>query len=326
MTGTNASFLRTFTLALEAIRNLCRDAFVKLDSDAGIIGLAAHSEIKRTEVGQKQAVFLRHFLPLRAQMVVLFVDTYRRYFKLALSHPSQTGGDPHRWAWTQLQPALHAAFEWIREWYVLACEGENQSMRQLGSKEIVQSGTVSFSIPISVPPLPPVTSWRAPAWLFGISLEFFGVGALKLQHVPKTDSEERLGAAHTRLLLSGARSAFLGKLRAACQTAWNEETAAAGTLRAEPANWQKRSPNKRRGWQQRLKLYKVIQKILMTSPSPQGLEFCAELDKRHAPPLVDWTKSGKWREGLTWKEAWNQPQLRSRIRRVRQEAQRATPN
>jgi hypothetical protein len=54
------------------------------------------------------------------------------------------------------------------------------------------------------------------------------------------------------------------------------------------------------------------------------MEFCAELDKRHAQPLLDWMKSGEWREGLTWKEAWAQQKLRSRIRRVRQEAQKAT--
>jgi hypothetical protein len=64
----------------------------------------------------------------------------------------------------------------------------------------------------------------------------------------------------------------------------------------------------------------VIQKILSTKPSPEGMAFCAELDRRHARPLWDWMKSGEWRDGLTWKEAWNQPQLRRKIRRVRQEA------
>jgi hypothetical protein len=53
-------------------------------------------------------------------------------------------------------------------------------------------------------------------------------------------------------------------------------------------------------------------------------EFCAELDKRHAPPLFDWTERGEWREGLTWKEAWGGMGLRSKIRRVRQEAQKAS--
>jgi hypothetical protein len=81
-----------------------------------------------------------------------------------------------------------------------------------------------------------------------------------------------------------------------------------------------RGPNKRKGWQQRLKLYSTIQKVLSKKPSLTGAKFCAELDNRHALPLVDWETSGEWRNGLTWKEAWSNPTLRRRIRRVRQEA------
>lgn len=76
----------------------------------------------------------------------------------------------------------------------------------------------------------------------------------------------------------------------------------------------------REGWEQRLKLYRAIQNILKRDPSLQGIEFCAQLDTRHAPPLYDWVKRGQWRDGLTWKEAWGDPQLRRKIRRVRQEA------
>lgn len=313
----------TFTAALEAIADLCQDKFVKLDSAAGMAGLVAHSEIKRAEKGQKKAVFLQHFLPLRAQMVQLLAQSYRQYFKLALSHPSQTGGDSDHWAWTQLQPFLRAAIEWIREWYVLACEGENQSLRQLGSMPIVQSGTISFSIPTAVPPLPPVTSWRAPAWLFGISLTFFGVGALKRHHIPNTSSEEKLGAAHTRLLLSGTRRAFLWELGAVCQTVRNEEIAAAGAIREDVVGDQRRRTIKRKGWETRDKLYNVIRASLVANPGLEGMEFCAELDRRHAPPLFDWMKSGEWREGLTWKEAWRDEDLRRKIRRVRQEAHKS---
>jgi hypothetical protein len=81
-----------------------------------------------------------------------------------------------------------------------------------------------------------------------------------------------------------------------------------------------RRVNKRKGWEQKLKLYSAIQKALDRNASLQGLEFCAELDKRHAPPLYDWVKTGEWREGLTWKEAWASRRLRKKIRRVRQEA------
>jgi hypothetical protein len=87
-------------------------------------------------------------------------------------------------------------------------------------------------------------------------------------------------------------------------------------------NKEMRPPNKRKGWQQRLKLYSTIRKSLNKQPSLTGMKFCAELDKRHARPLVDWQESGQWRNGLTWKEAWSDPILRRRIRRVRQEAMR----
>ena len=60
----------------------------------------------------------------------------------------------------------------------------------------------------------------------------------------------------------------------------------------------------REGREQRLKLYGAIRNVLKRDPSLQGIEFCAQLDTRHAPPLYDWLKAGQWREGLTWKEAW----------------------
>jgi hypothetical protein len=85
----------------------------------------------------------------------------------------------------------------------------------------------------------------------------------------------------------------------------------------------KRGPNKRKGWEQREKLYGAIREILTRNPSLQGMKFCAELDKRHAPPLYDWMKLGQWPDGLTWKEAWNNPDLLPKIRRVRQEAMKS---
>jgi hypothetical protein len=86
---------------------------------------------------------------------------------------------------------------------------------------------------------------------------------------------------------------------------------------------QVKQPNKRNGWQQKLKLYSSIQKVLGADPGIEGMEFCAELDKRHAPPLYDWEKRREWPEGFTWKEAWNKPGLRKKIRRVRQEAMKS---
>ena len=138
------------------------------------------------------------------------------------------------------------------------------------------------------------------------------------------DSEERLGEAHTRLLLKGARRVFLWELSATFRTARNEETAEAGAIPERGETERRRRPNKRKGWEQRTKLYGVIQKVLSANPSLQGMEFCAELDRRHGPPLLDWMTSGEWREGLTWKEAWDNRVLRQKIRRVRQEAQKAS--
>ena len=180
-------------------------------------------------------------------------------------------------------------------------------------------------MPISatVPPLP---RWQAPAWLFQISLALVGVGPLKPQNIPDTASEQKLGEAHTRLLLRGARRVSLWELASAFETARNEETAAAGAMRVEAMSGHRRRTIKRKGWERRLKLYKTIQTILSVNPALEALEFCAELDRRHAQPLFDWLKSGEWRSGLTWREAWRDPNLRRKIRRVRQEAQKTTLN
>ena len=63
-------------------------------------------------------------------------------------------------------------------------------------------------------------------------------------------------------------------------------------------------PNKRTGLEERLKLHEVIRKSLNANPDLHGTEFCAELDKRHAPPLHDWVKRKEWREGLHQKDGW----------------------
>lgn len=151
----------------------------------------------------------------------MLADSYRRYFKLALAHPHQTGHDPHQWALGQLQPILGMALEWIHNWFILACDGENQFVRRVGSTEFVPGQTVSVSIPTTGAPYPSAESWRAPAWLFAIA-PHVGIGPLKTKNVPANNSEERLGAAHTRLLLKGARRVFLWELGAAIETVRNE--------------------------------------------------------------------------------------------------------
>jgi hypothetical protein len=194
--------------------------------------------------GHKTAAFFRYFIPLRKQMVALLAESYRRYFRLALAHPRQTGADPDQWARSQLQPAVGAALEWIRDGYIMGCDGENHRVRHLGSFEFDPGGTGSLSIRTRIPPISPPTSWRAPAWLFVMSESLAGVGPLKDQHVPRMDSPERLGDAHTRLLLKGARRAFSWDLGAVIETVRNEEIVAAGTIPPRTENRQTDEPNK----------------------------------------------------------------------------------
>lgn len=320
MPGTTHTPPDSFLAALEAVDNLARQDLNELFSGGLTDGLIAHSEIESRPVNAKSAAFYRHYVPLRTSLLAALAELYRRCFKVALAHPHETGPDPNEWALIQLQPAIGIALAWIRDWYILACDGANKHVQPVASVPFVPGQTVSLSVPLTAPPLASSESWRAPAWLFGISLAFFGIGLMKDKHIPAMDSEERLGASHTRLLLTGARRIFLWELGAAVERVRNEETAAAGAIPAGTTGREVRGPNKRKGWKQRIKLYSAIQKVLDHSPSLQGIEFCGELDKHHAPPLLDWTEGGDWREGLTWKEAWRDPGLRRKIRRVRQEA------
>jgi DNA-binding CsgD family transcriptional regulator len=233
--------------AVQAVGDLFEDAFIKLDSSSQIEALMAHSEIERMPIAQKASTFHRHFLPLRKELVTLLAGSYRRFFKLALAHTNALGTSAEMWAQAQLQPALRAALGWIREWYMLACDGENQRLRRVGSMPFVPGQTASLSISSTAPPFPPSTSWRAPAWLFAIS-PLVGVGPLKNEHVPARDSQEKLAEAHTRLLLKGARRAFLWELGAAVETVRNEEIAAAGVLPTEMAGGQGRQVNKPNFW------------------------------------------------------------------------------
>src|SRR5713101_956968 len=127
---------------------------------------------------------------------------------------------------------------------MLACDGSNQYMQPIGSAPFQPGQTVS--IPLNPTEIVSPASWRAPAWLFAVG-PVVGIGPLKTKHVPAIDSEERLSAAHTRLLLKGARRVFLWKLGAEIETVRNEEIAAAGAIPAATAGGQSGAPNKGRG-------------------------------------------------------------------------------
>jgi hypothetical protein len=254
--------------------------------------------------------------------VAVLAETYRRCLKLALANPQEIGLNPDEWAWSQIQPAMRVTFEWLRDWYILACDGQNQHVRRSETIGFVPGQTVSLSIPLSVSPSPSPKSWRAPAWVFQVFPPLTGVGILKQHHVPANGPEQKLGEAHTRLLLKGARRVFLREFAVAIERVRNEETSAAGAIPSELVRTREREPNNRKGWEQREKLYDAIRKVLSESPRLQGTEFCAALDKRHALPLYDWEKTGEWRKEFTWKMAWRDPKLKKKIRRVRQEAQK----
>lgn len=233
-------------LAVEAINNLTIQGLDEILSRGQSVALAVHTEIAAGPVTQKSAAFYRHFLPLRSGMVAVLAENYRRYLKLALANQRQCGKEPAHWAWSQLQPAVGASLEWIHDWFILACEGENVNVRRAGSIAFVPGQTISVAIPLTVESFPSLEAWRAPSWLFQISITLVGLGPLKPTHVPATGSEEKLGASHTRLLLKGARRVFLWDLKAAIETVWNEETAAAGAILAQATDHDETArPNKK---------------------------------------------------------------------------------
>lgn len=232
------------TSALEAISNLLLPELDQILSGGWSTALAANAEIKIRSITLRSGVFHRHFLPLLKELVSTLAGTYRRYFKLALAHPVQVRDDPNEWALAHLQPFISATVGWIRDWYMLACDGSNQYMQPVGSVPFQPGQTVSIAIPVNPPEIASPKSWRAPAWLFAVG-PVVGIGPLKTKNVPANDSEEKLSAAHTRLLLKGVRRVFLGMLGAAIETVRNEEIAAAGAIPALTVESQERGPKSR---------------------------------------------------------------------------------
>jgi hypothetical protein len=196
MSHANSAANSTLTLAMQAVWNLLQQGLEQFENRAWTDGLLAHAQIESASMGTKTGPFYRHFVPLRQHLVGLLADSYRRFFKLALAHPIKTGNDPHAWVVSQLQPAFGFAVDWVREWYILACDGENQRVRHVESVPFVPGGQASVHIPGAPLPPPGPAAWRAPAWLFQISRALVGVGPLKQNHIPDTNSEEKLGEAH----------------------------------------------------------------------------------------------------------------------------------
>jgi DNA-directed RNA polymerase specialized sigma24 family protein len=242
MKGRNNTPHSSVTAAIEAIDNLAARELDRIFDGGQMDAMIAHDEIKLAPINRKSVIFYRHFVPLRDNLIFLLANSYRQYFKVALAHRREAGTSPEQWAWNHLQSAVGLTMEWIHDWYILACDGTNQYVQPIGTIEYRAGQTVSLPVPLTASPSPPPESWRAPAWLFQVSIALVGVGPLKTKHVPETDSEQELGAAHTRLLLKGARRVFLWALEAAIERVRNEETAAAGAIPAEPVGGERRAP------------------------------------------------------------------------------------
>jgi hypothetical protein len=133
----------------------------------------------------------------------------------------------------------------VADWYILACSGENRLIQPIVSVCVDPGTTATLTIPIGAPSLPPERSWRAPAWLFSVFPPLTGIGRMKQNHVPATDSEEELSAAHSRFILKGARRVFLWELAAAIETIRDEETAAAAAVPARVSEQPQATKKKR---------------------------------------------------------------------------------
>lgn len=218
-------------VALDALSDLTLKRLRDAVADGESAGVVAHGEIQVRPVSQKSSAFYRYLGPLQSRLIEILADSYRGYFKIALANPQESGNEPEQWAWSLLHPFVVETIDWIRDWYTLACDGENRYVRPVASTAFVPGQTVSLDVPLTMPPSPLPEAWRAPAWLFNVSP--FTITWMKTKHVPATDTEDKLGAAHTRLLLKGARRLFLGALATAIDNVRNEEAAAAGAIPVE---------------------------------------------------------------------------------------------
>jgi hypothetical protein len=116
MASTNDITPSRLIQALQATSNLALKGLNETLSSGQAAAMAAHTEIEVRPLSEKSAAFYQIFLPLRSRMVMVLVENFRRYVKLALAHPRQSGNEPEQWAWKQLQPAVGVALDWIRDW------------------------------------------------------------------------------------------------------------------------------------------------------------------------------------------------------------------
>lgn len=306
----------SITAAVKAINNLASQELDALFHSGQIDAMLADDEIRLVPIRQKCGVFYRHLVPIRNNLILLLANSYRQYFRVALAHPREVGASPKQWAWNHLRSAIGLTMEWIRDWYVLACDGENQSVRHAGQIPYAPGQTVSIPISLTVPPLPP-ESWRAPSWLFEVAPTLGFIRPLKAKHAPAIDTEEKLGAAHTRLLLKLARRVFLWALQTAIETVRNEEIAAAGAIPRQAIGGEKLEANKRKPKRkrdrQRMIRDNLIAELDEIAETPG--EFLRLMDERNVKPQPTWNE---WPG--SWVKAYLNPRLRDLIHKDKSRA------
>lgn len=235
-----------FALAVEATEKMLWQRLAAFQQESSVHALMTHTETQALPIGQRNSRFYGRFLPLLMALTAALSEAYRRYFKLALANPQEDCTDPHEWACNQLQEGIGVAFQWISDWWVLACDGENRNVRKVASTPVVQGETVSVSvsIPATVPTNFQDNAWCAPCWTFVVS-PATGISLLKTRHVPDTNSDERLSRGHSRLILKAMRRVLLARLVTEIDEARNEETVTAGSVAAHIEHDHTNSSNKR---------------------------------------------------------------------------------
>lgn len=291
--------------AVEAMGILWGQRFGEFTQESEGEAHITNAEIERLPISQRNGRFYGRFFPLLEKLAVLFVETYRRYFKLALANPDECGSDSHEWAWNHLRARNGLAIEWIEDWFVLACDGENRYVRRIASIPFVPGKAGTVSIPMEMPTSLQLRSWYAPCWTFLVS-PLMGIVHLRTENMPETDSDERLSAAHNRLLFKGIRNLFLHKLRAEIETARNEEIAAAGAI-ANPSAASESSAGKRRSTKPRPKGFEGLRKQRDLSQYDQYMDGLTEKQRMALSLRLEYgCRPGEIavRMGISRKTAW----------------------
>ena len=282
-----------------AASKLLVDDFAAVQSLGTMSAYNAHVEIETLPAPRKSAVLYRGLALWRRDLVRILGEGYRRYVRLTLGHAVTISRDPTEEAWLWLQPAIQAGIAEMRQWIMLACDGENDTVRHIGTVALVPNETVRMSIPTALQPPLLSSTWRVPSWVFWAYTPATGIGPLKMEHVPNPGTEDKLSDAFTKLIFCGARRLFLLELRRASEHVRDEEIAA---ISASPSLIQVSAP-RRSG----LIFNNREQKILdVINAGARGRKYAIALDAAGLRPRRDWREKGcpsTYRDAY-WVQTW----------------------